>query len=97
MPYYVTRTGLEAFDTARAWGLAVVLNVLTGDEVAVFNTEWAFVLNPLTSISQNATLSGNPSWGSLFAEAGWQQVFELLSKMVEAGRMGCHEGHGTDR
>ncbi len=22
-------------------------------------------------------------------------LFELLSKMVEAGRMGCHEGHGT--
>jgi hypothetical protein len=27
MLYYITKTGLDAFDTARAWGLGVVVNV----------------------------------------------------------------------
>ena len=46
MQFFVTKTGLDAFDTARAWGLAVLLNVLTQDEVRLQDASWAFILEP---------------------------------------------------
>jgi hypothetical protein len=77
MPYYITKTGLEAFDTARAWGLVVLLNILTRDEVSIHDTEWAFIVEPLASIPPHTSLQANTQWKTLFVSAGtfWAQVF----------------------
>lgn len=75
MPYYVTKTGLEAFDTARAWGWALILNVLTDDDVAIRETDWTFLVDPVSPVSDSSVLAASPLWGSLFAENGWQYVF----------------------
>jgi hypothetical protein len=75
--FFVTKTGLDAFDTARAWGLAVLLNVLTQDEVRLQDASWAFILEPKGCIPQNAQLTGLGSWGTLFAagDVQWGSVF----------------------
>jgi len=76
--FFVTKTGLDAFDTARAWGLAVLLNVLTPqDEVRLQDASWAFILEPKGCIPQNAQLTGLVSWGTLFAagDVQWDDVF----------------------
>jgi hypothetical protein len=75
--FFVTKTGLDAFDTARAWGLAVLLNVLTQDEVRLQDASWAFILEPKGCIPQNAQLTGLVSWGTLFAagDVQWDDVF----------------------
>jgi hypothetical protein len=75
MPYYITKTGLDAFDTARAWGLGVVLNVITGDEVRITNMDWAYIVEPVSAVPTVIRLSGNTAWASLFQEENWQRVF----------------------
>jgi len=75
MPYYITKTGLDAFDTARAWGLAVVLNVITGNEVKIADGDWGYIIVPASSISGAVSLSGNPAWGAIFGEDNWQKIF----------------------
>jgi hypothetical protein len=76
MPFFVTKTGLDAFDVARAWGLAVLLNVLTEGEVSLQDAGWAFILEPVGHIPQNAQLTGL-SWRTLFAaeDVQWEGVF----------------------
>jgi hypothetical protein len=74
MPYYITKTGLDAFDTARAWGLAVVVNVLTEDEVVLRHEDWAFIVNPLMPVP-NSTIASSLAWRTLIFEQGWQRVF----------------------
>jgi len=68
---------LEVFDTARAWGLAVLLNVLTNDEVKIHDSGWAFILEPVTSPISNASLATNTQWGTIFVSDGtsWAGVF----------------------
>jgi hypothetical protein len=75
--FFVTKTGLDAFDTARAWGLAVLLNVLTQDEVRLQDASWAFILEPKGCIPQNAQLTGLGSWVTLFnaVDVQWDSVF----------------------
>lgn len=75
MAFFVTRTGLDAFDVARAWGLAGLLNVMTEDEVAIRDAGWAFIVEPLSPVPNNASLSGNSQWSTLIEERGWQGVF----------------------
>lgn len=77
MQFFVTKTGLDAFDTARAWGLAVLLNVLTQDEVRLQDASWAFILEPKGCIPQNAQLTGLGSWVTLFnaVDVQWDSVF----------------------
>ncbi len=75
MLYYVTKTGLDAFDTARAWGIAIVLNTLTKDEVNIRDVDWAYEVQPLSSVPANPSLSSNRAWVSIFAEDGWQRIF----------------------
>ena len=78
MPYYITKTGLDAFDAARAWGLAVVLNMLTEDEVAIRNDEWAFVIEPAAPLPSSPAIASNLAWRTLTFESGWQGVFITL-------------------
>jgi len=78
MPYYITKTGLDAFDTARAWGLAVVLNVLTEDEVDIRDEEWAFIVDSITPLPSNLTIANNLAWRTLTFEQGWRRVFITL-------------------
>jgi len=78
MPYYITKTGLDAFDTACAWGLAVVLNMLTEDEVVICNDEWAFVIEPAVPLPSSPAIASNLAWRTLTFEQGWQQVFITL-------------------
>jgi hypothetical protein len=87
--FFVTKTGLDAFDTARAWGLAVLLNVLTQDEVRLQDASWAFILEPKGCIPQNAQLTGLGSWGTLFAagDVQWDSVF-----VTQRGRQGAKKG-----
>jgi hypothetical protein len=59
MPYYITKTGLDAFDAARTWGLAVVLNVLTEDEVEIRNVEWAFVVDSAVPLPADLAIANN--------------------------------------
>ena len=75
MPYYITKTGLDGFDTARAWGLGVVLNVITSDEVRITNMDWAYFVEPASAVPTSVSLSGNTAWTSLFYEENWQRVF----------------------
>jgi hypothetical protein len=75
MPYYITKTGLDAFDAARAWGLGVVLNVITGDEVHITGADWAYIVEPASAVASSVSLSGNTAWASLFQEESWQRVF----------------------
>jgi hypothetical protein len=75
MPYYITKTGLDAFDTARAWGLGVVLNVITGDEVHITGVDWTYIVEPSSAVASGVSLSGNTAWASLFQEKSWQCVF----------------------
>jgi hypothetical protein len=84
--FFVTKTGLDAFDTARAWGLAVLLNVLTQDEVRLQDASWAFILEPKGCIPQNAQLTGLGNWGTLFAsvDVQWDGVF-----VTQRGRQGA--------
>jgi hypothetical protein len=84
--FFVTKTGLDAFDTARAWGLAVLLNVLTQDEVRLQDASWAFILEPKGCIPQNAQLTGLGSWVTLFAavDVQWDGVF-----VTQRGRQGA--------
>jgi len=85
MLFFVTKTGLDAFDTARAWGLAVLLNVLTEDEVKLQDAGWAFILEPAGHIPNNAQLTGL-IWGTIFAaeDVQWQQVFVTQRGRQEA-------------
>jgi len=78
MPYYITKTGLDVFDTARAWGLAVLLNVLTEDEVAIRNAGWAFILDSAAPLPSNPAILNSAAWRTLTFEQGWQQVFITL-------------------
>jgi hypothetical protein len=75
MPYYITKTGLDAFDAARAWGLAVVLNVLTEDEVGIRDAEWAFVVDSAVPLPDDLTIANNLAWRTLTSEQNWQRVF----------------------
>jgi hypothetical protein len=75
MPYYITKTGLDAFDAARAWGLAVVLNVFTEDEVTICDDEWAFVVEPVASSPSTSVIKNDLAWRTLRFEQGWQRVF----------------------
>jgi hypothetical protein len=75
MPYYITKTGLDAFDAARAWGLAVVLNVLTEDEVTICDDEWAFIVEPVASSPSTPVIKNDLAWRTLTFERGWQRVF----------------------
>jgi len=80
MLYYITKTGLDVFDTARAWGLAVVLNVLTLDEVVLTDSEWTFVLDPVLPVPSGASLNSQLQWGTLFNDENWQRVFMTAKK-----------------
>ncbi|GBC81075.1 hypothetical protein HRbin10_00180 [bacterium HR10] len=75
MQYYITKTGLDAFDTARAWGLGVVLNVITGDEVRITDAEWMYIVEPVSAVPKHIRLSGKTAWASLFQQENWQRVF----------------------
>jgi hypothetical protein len=75
MPYYITKTGLDAFDAARAWGLAVVLNVLTEDEVEIRDFEWAFVVDSAVPLPADLAIANNLAWRTLTSEQNWQRVF----------------------
>lgn len=82
MPYFVTKTGLEVFDTARAWGLAVLLNVLTEDEVHIVDSDWAFLVEPCSPIPDDGELTGL-AWRILFAGTdvncvNWKEVFVTI-------------------
>lgn len=74
MQYYITKTGLDVFDTARAWGLGVLLNALTEDEVAIRHKEWAFVIEPAV-LPSNSAISQGLAWRTLMFEEEWQRVF----------------------
>jgi len=74
MLYYITKTGLDVFDTARAWGLGVLLNVLTEDEAAIRHEEWAFVIEPMVPLSYSAIPQGLALRTFMF-EKEWQRVF----------------------
>jgi len=74
MPYYITKTGLDVFDAARTWGLAVVLNVLTEDEVEIRDIEWAFVVDSAVPLPNNLDIANN-AWRTLTSEQNWQRVF----------------------
>lgn len=76
MRFFVTKTGLDAFDVAKAWGLAMLLNVLTENEVRLQDAGLAFIVEPQCHIPSNAQLSGL-SWRILFAEEDmeWKRVF----------------------
>jgi hypothetical protein len=74
MPYYITKTGLDVFDAARAWGLAVVLNVLTEDEVGIRDAEWAFVVDSAVPLPDDLAIANN-AWRTLTFEENWQRVF----------------------
>jgi len=74
MPCYITKTGLDAFDAARAWGLAVVVNVLTEDEVVLRHGDWAFIVEPPMPVP-NSTIASSLAWRTLIFEQGWQRVF----------------------
>jgi hypothetical protein len=75
MPYYITKTGLDVFDAARAWGLAVVLNVLTEDEAEIRDAEWAFVVDSAVPLPDNLAIANNLAWRILTFEQNWQRVF----------------------
>jgi hypothetical protein len=57
--------------------LAVLLNVLTQDEVRLQDASWAFILEPKGCIPQNAQLTGLGSWVTLFnaVDVQWDSVF----------------------
>lgn len=80
MPYYITKTGLDAFDAARAWGLAVLLNVLNEDEVTLRNEDWSFILDLLTPTPNNPSIINSLAWRTLIFESGWQRVFMTLRR-----------------
>ncbi len=84
MQFFITKTGLDAFDVARAWGLAVLLNVLTEEEVKLQDVGWAFIMTPAKQIPPNASLEGS-AWRTLFStpDVQWQQVFLTLRKKQE--------------
>jgi len=66
---------LDVFDTARVWGLGVVLNVLTEDEVLLCHEDWAFAVEPQTSAPHNPSIINSLAWRTLTFEQGWQGVF----------------------
>jgi hypothetical protein len=84
MPYYITKTGLDTFDAARAWGLAVVVNVLTEDEVVLRNEDWAFIVEPPMPVP-NSTIANSLAWRTLIFEQGWQRVF-MTAKGAWSGK-----------
>jgi len=66
---------LDVFDAARAWGLAVVLNVLTEDEVGIRDAEWAFVVDSAVPLPDDLAIANNLAWRTLTSEQNWQRVF----------------------
>ncbi|MEM3581409.1 MAG: hypothetical protein QXQ64_09190 [Candidatus Bathyarchaeia archaeon] len=84
MQFFITKTGLDAFDVARAWGLTVLLNVLTEEEVKLQDVGWAFILQPATLAPEDAKLAGL-GWRTLIKaeDVRWQQVFMTLRKKQE--------------
>lgn len=82
--FFVAKTGLDAFDVARAWGLAVLLNTLTEDEVELCNADWAIIVKPTNSIPHNAALAGL-GWRTLFVaeDVEWQRVFITMRERQE--------------
>jgi len=84
MQFFVTRTGLDAFDVARAWGLAVLLNALTEEEVKLQDVGWAFIVEPISCVSETASVGGM-AWRTLFSapDVQWEQVFMTLQKKRE--------------
>lgn len=77
MQFFVTKSGLEIFDTARAYGLAQLVDLFTPQAIAptISDTGGCFVIE----VSQPPTFQGLPRdrWEALFDNSvkGWQKVF----------------------
>jgi hypothetical protein len=77
MQFFVTKSGLEIFDTARAYGLAQLVDLFTPQAVAptISDTGGCFVIE----VSKPLTFQGLPRgrWEALFDDSvkGWQKVF----------------------
>ncbi len=69
MRFFVTKTGLDAFDVARVWGLAVVLNTATEKEVKIADADWAFLVETLAPPKPP------------FNETGWRPLFETTESL----------------
>ncbi len=83
MRFFVTKTGLDAFDVARVWGLAVVLNTATEKEVKIADNDWAFMVE--TPVPPNPPFNAT-EWRLLFEiteSLFWSRVFATKRGRVE--------------
>jgi len=73
---FIVKTGLEAFDAARAWGWAVVLNVLTEDDVSIDDEgSWFRVRPSAPLVAPRHALWDNLAGRTLFFDQNWKNVF----------------------
>ncbi len=76
MEYRLIKSGLEMFDTARAYGLAQLLQVLAGGRAAprILSQGGVFTLT-ISTKPNPATLKSSDLWRGAFGESNWQKVF----------------------
>jgi hypothetical protein len=76
MQFFVMKSGLEVFDTCRAYGLAQLICSAAGDDhsVTIVDMGGAFSITLPVNL-QLPNLSRSDSWRALFTENNWQFIF----------------------
>jgi hypothetical protein len=81
MEYVLYKSGLPTFDTARAYGLAQLIQTITGGKGSpkILDQGQAFVLI-LASSARSSDWKKSDLWRAVFAENNWQRVFLTYKK-----------------
>ncbi|MCI0621546.1 MAG: hypothetical protein L0387_07735 [Acidobacteria bacterium] len=81
MEYVVVKSGLEIFDTARAYGLAQLLQVLAqGKASPTIADRGGIFLLSLPTAPSLAALKTSDLWRAVFGDNNWQRVFLTYKK-----------------
>lgn len=76
MEYVIVKSGLQIFDTARAYGLAQLLQVLTeGESSPTISDHGAIFLLSLPTTPRGAAMNNSDLWRAVFDDDNWQRIF----------------------
>ena len=91
MLFAITKTGLDVFDAARAWGLAALIGDLTQDEVRVRDIGWQFLVDSDSDVGTVGQVSQFPIvppdtdsvWRNVFVTSGESERQKKIEKVRE--------------
>jgi len=91
MQFAITKTGLDVFDTARAWGLAAVVSARAQSDVRIRDRGWSFTIDVQNAHTAGAGPSLLPAlidatdenWSFVFITFGQEQRQNKISDIEE--------------